>query len=388
MTMRYPSTKGVADLPARLGHLISPYELHLPSSVFSLAQKVASDLYHHTHEALFLSAVRERVPPHERELLDAPRKNHAVLMCYDFHYNSDSDELHLIEVNANASAFLISDLLYRSDGSRASSAQDPLHLLRHSFESELRLGGQSVTPRVAIVDDNVLSQKMYIEFLMYRDLFEEWGWPAHISECSDIAIKDVDLIYNRSTDFTFSGPTTRHLREAYLSGPLPVISPHPREYILMADKSRLMEIISDREAPELASPAKPPSHSGRSPLSETLLPVFELDKHTDLENVWKQRHSLFFKPKRLFGSKAVYRGSTISRKKFDELVGQDFLAQKYAPPGTWVAPDTKEKWKFDLRFYAYEDQIHLAVARLYQGQVTNFNTPGGGLARVRPLTYG
>ena len=38
--------------------------------------------------------------------------------------------------------------------------------------------------------------------------------------------------------------------------------------------------------------------------------------------------------------------------------------------------------KLDIRLYTYGGQLLLAAARLYQGQTTNFRTPGGGFAPV------
>ena len=38
--------------------------------------------------------------------------------------------------------------------------------------------------------------------------------------------------------------------------------------------------------------------------------------------------------------------------------------------------------KADIRCYAYAGQVKLVTARLYQGQTTNFRTPGGGFAPV------
>ena len=37
--------------------------------------------------------------------------------------------------------------------------------------------------------------------------------------------------------------------------------------------------------------------------------------------------------------------------------------------------------KFDLRAYTYAGDVMWMAARLYQGQTTNFRTPGGGLRR-------
>ena len=38
--------------------------------------------------------------------------------------------------------------------------------------------------------------------------------------------------------------------------------------------------------------------------------------------------------------------------------------------------------KADIRCYVYNGHIQLVAARLYQGQTTNFRTPGGGFAPV------
>ena len=41
--------------------------------------------------------------------------------------------------------------------------------------------------------------------------------------------------------------------------------------------------------------------------------------------------------------------------------------------------------KMDVRLYTYAGVTILAAARLYQGQTTNFRTPGGGFAPVVTL---
>lgn len=43
---------------------------------------------------------------------------------------------------------------------------------------------------------------------------------------------------------------------------------------------------------------------------------------------------------------------------------------------------TPERRKTDVRLHTYDGQILLTAARLYQGQTTNFRTPGGGFAPV------
>ena len=54
-----------------------------------------------------------------------------------------------------------------------------------------------------------------------------------------------------------------------------------------------------------------------------------------------------------------------------------------APAGRTVAVDGMATGlKYDVRCYAYAGRIQLAAARLWQGQTTNFRTPGGGFAPV------
>ncbi len=46
----------------------------------------------------------------------------------------------------------------------------------------------------------------------------------------------------------------------------------------------------------------------------------------------------------------------------------------------------ENQWlKFDLRSYVYNSRVQWTAARVYQGQTTNFRTPGGGFAPVYSL---
>jgi len=44
--------------------------------------------------------------------------------------------------------------------------------------------------------------------------------------------------------------------------------------------------------------------------------------------------------------------------------------------------DAIQARKMDVRLYTYDRHVLLVAARLYQGQTTNFRTPGGGFAPV------
>jgi hypothetical protein len=61
-----------------------------------------------------------------------------------------------------------------------------------------------------------------------------------------------------------------------------------------------------------------------------------------------------------------------------------YVAQAFVEPG-WRMIEldgVQVARKMDIRLFTYAGQILLAAARLYQGQTTNFRTPGGGFAPV------
>ncbi len=183
------------------------------------------------------------------------------------------------------------------------------------------------------------------------------------------------FVYNRHTDFYLFDPKSAALRERYNNSELH-LSPHPWEYFLMADKQRFLEWNAQTEIP----------------LPQSLLKTFDVDIES-LELMWEARKNLFFKPKSSFGSKGVFKGASISRKTFEGFRGQGFIGQQVVP-----APEVeldveifvdnklqiqKQKLKYDLRCYTYQDQLQLIIARVYQGQTTNLRTEGGGFAIVQ-----
>ena len=94
--------------------------------------------------------------------------------------------------------------------------------------------------------------------------------------------------------------------------------------------------------------------------------------------MWTQRRHFFFKPL------AGYRGDKLTRRVREGILAGDFIAQKLVPPGQRmvVVDCVQTDLKFDTRAYTYMGQIQLLAARTYQGQITNFRTPGGGFSPV------
>jgi hypothetical protein len=100
--------------------------------------------------------------------------------------------------------------------------------------------------------------------------------------------------------------------------------------------------------------------------------------------LWGERRKLFFKPAAGYGSKAAYRGDKLTRRVWQEVVRGEYVAQTLAAPSKrHVEVDSAEtELKLDVRAYVHDAAIQLVAARLYEGQSTNFRTPGGGFAPV------
>ena len=95
------------------------------------------------------------------------------------------------------------------------------------------------------------------------------------------------------------------------------------------------------------------------------------------------RKGLFFKPFAGFGSRAAYRGDKVTQRVWSEIVAGGYVAQALIVPGERAVDAAADRpLKFDLRQYVYEGEVQWTAARLYQGQTTNFRTPGGGFAPV------
>ena len=76
-------------------------------------------------------------------------------------------------------------------------------------------------------------------------------------------------------------------------------------------------------------------------------------------------------------------GSTEAGTLGAGAAGGEGLMKFPARPDLLVVVDGERKQlKVDIRNYTYDGRVMLVAARLYQGQTTNFRTPGGGFAPV------
>ncbi|MDQ6679442.1 MAG: hypothetical protein M3Y67_00560 [Pseudomonadota bacterium] len=318
-----------------------------------------------------------------------------VFFGYDFHLTDSA--FGLIEINTNAGGAMLNSVLARAqraccpaiDGLMAApvTADAFDENIVSMFHEEWSLSGHDRPLRsIAIVDETPEQQYLYPEFLLFQQLFQRHGLQAVIADRSEFDLRRgmlwhgdlaIDLVYNRLTDFALAAPASATLRDAYLERAV-VLTPHPQAHALYADK-RNLALLGDAERLEaLGVPAA---------TREVLLagiPHTEVVEPGHAERLWRDRRKLFFKPTAGFGSRAAYRGEKVTRRVWDEIVAGSYVAQALVAPGerAVTAQAPSQTLKFDLRDYVYNGGVQWVAARLYQGQTTNFRTPGGGFAPV------
>jgi hypothetical protein len=318
-----------------------------------------------------------------------------VFLGYDFHLDESGPRL--IEINTNAGGALLNVYLARAQkaccpemhglttGPVALAALEKEFVAM--FRNEWRAArGKLPLTRIAIVDDAPATQYLHPEFVLFQALFRRHGIDALIADPAELEIRDgrlvhaagpVDLVYNRLTDFALDEPAHAVLRAAWF-GDLALITPHPRAHALYADKRNLIPLTN----PEWLSAA------GIGPTTiEALMRGIartRLVEHAQAETLWAERKRLFFKPASGYGSKAVYRGDKLTRRVWEEILTGDYVVQELVPPGERQVQVDAESTalKYDVRCFVYAGKVQLLAARLYQGQTTNFRTPGGGFAPV------
>ena len=345
---------------------------------------------------VMLPAYREQTlanaPAIARAGVKGPR---GAFFGYDFHL--DQDHLGLIEINTNAGGAMLNLVLARAQRaccrSMDSMMPTPGQLLGFErrivdmFHNEWRLAGNSrPLASIAIVDDAPEQQYLYAEFLLFRQLFERHGLQAVIADPASLVWRDgvlwhgalaIDIVYNRLTDFYLERAASTALREAYEAKAV-VLTPNPQTHALFADKRQLALLSDEAQLQALDVP----------PQTQAVLlahiPRTEVVRPADGQRLWDARRSLFFKPATGFGSRAAYRGDKLTRRVWTEILAGDYVAQAIVAPGRRIVDgsDPSVAMKFDLRAFAYEGQVQWVAARMYQGQTTNFRTPGGGFAPV------
>lgn len=312
-----------------------------------------------------------------------------VFFGYDFHLNSDG--AHLIEINSNAGGGFLNALLLDSQHEAGwpgvAVAQENLEqVFLEMFRNEWRLArGEAALHSIAIVDEHPEAQYLYPEFLLAQRMFEHAGIAAYVADPAALHSRGdglyldgqkIDLVYNRLTDFSLKQHPV--LLQAYLDDSA-VLTPDPAHYAQYADKRNLVR-LTDAEALRALGVS-----AADIATLQTGVPQTRQVEAADHERWWQERKQWFFKPDSGYGGKGAYRGANITRRVFEEIMHGGYVAQRMAAPGErMVCAEGAEPQplKFDVRCYVYDGQVQLVAARLYQGQTTNFRTPGGGFAPV------
>lgn len=367
--------------------------LGLPVAELAVMRRAIGILFRTAHSRLY----SERVDRDADAVARFASGAHGVFMGYDFHLTAEGPRL--IEINTNAGGALL-------NGLHTAALCEPARLewlccnpppieeietrIVETFRSEFRaVRGQGARlERVAIVDDRPSEQFLRREFELFVELFARHGIEARVADTQDLAGRadgglelagwPIDLVYLRDTDFQLASARTSVLRAAHLAGGV-VVTPSPREHHLLADKRRL-EIFSSPSQLEALGVDREDARF----LAE-VVPETRCLASMSFEDAWATRREWVFKPAASFGSKAVYRGDKISKKKLAEIhADASFLAQRHVAPGTTSVrtPDGDREMKFDVRAYAYRDEVLLLGARVYEGQVTNMRSPGGGFSAI------
>lgn len=316
-----------------------------------------------------------------------------VFMGYDFHLAAEGPRL--IEVNSNAGGAFLNAVLARAQRACCAEVEVALgrpetddfepavmRMFQHEWELQEK---QDVPGRIAIVDDRPADQYLYPEFLLAQRFFQKHGIDAVIVDGSRLRYErgqlladgqPIDLVYNRLVDFSLGDPEHGDLRAAYIDGAV-VVTPNPRMHALYADK-RNLALLSDHPALRQWG-ASPQMLADLAGVPHTVLVTSD-----NARQLWEARKSLFFKPAGGYGSKAVYRGDKVTKGVWAEIIRGGYVAQDFAAPSERMVKldGSPESRKTDVRLYVYNGEVLLTAARLYQGQTTNFRTPGGGFAPV------
>lgn len=322
-----------------------------------------------------------------------------VFLGYDFHLCAAGPQL--IEINTNAGGAMLNAALSRAQraccveveqylrGQRGNSDFLEQGFLQMFLQEWRRARGDQRLTTIAIVDDAPAGQYLYPEFLLFQRLFETSGVSVLIADTAELHCENgalwsgdrrIDMVYNRLTDFYFQQDEHAALAQAYAED-LAVVTPHPHAHALYSSKRNLV-LLTD----ETGLRAMQVDGETIDTLLHGIPATREISSRGDT-HWWNERKQWFFKPTNGFGSRGSYRGDKLTRKVFCEIMQNTYVAQALALPSERRLIEGAEErlFKLDLRNYVYAGETQLIAARLYQGQTTNFRTPGGGFAPVYVL---
>ena len=376
----------LAELLSGRPHLFSQTQVYVAQSHLDFMAELIAAI----ERVVATDAWRERVLGHAPAIARHRAAAAGVFLGYDFHLGADGPRL--IEINTNAGGALLNAKLLRAQTACCTPAamlpgRAPEERFVDMFREEwARSRGDVPLSRIAIVDEAPAAQFLAPEFELFRQLFEAAGIAALIADPGELSFDGkvlwcrgqvVDLVYNRLTDFALDEPANAALRAAYLADAV-VLTPHPQAHALYADK-RNLALLTDETWLQAAGVSDADRQLFKAGVPPTVEVLPEL-----AESFWSSRKQWFFKPAAGYGSKATYRGDKLTKRVFAEISAGGYVAQALVTPSErrLLIDGVEQNLKLDLRNYVYRGAVQLVSARLYQGQTTNFRTPGGGFAAV------
>lgn len=357
---------------------VSPYTVKLSRTELKQMIAIVRSLQNLSENPVYPERLKD---VHENVYVDS--KHHAVLMGYDFHI-TDSQQVKLIEVNTNAGGLWFAWRCYEQN-----AQQFPEKLAKkliNTFVNEFRLfsNDQNAMPQlIAIVDQQPQLQFLYPEMQVFARLFQQAGINAVIIDPSEIDAQKtglfyqqqkIDLIYNRRCDFYLKAAEMSEIEDAWRKQSV-CITPNPRVYGLLADKLRMVDWSGSGLLGELLPPKQ--ARCLQNAIPQTL----QINSFSK-ESLWPERKKWVFKPANGYASRGVYVGDKVTKNKFNSFEPEEMLVQQRIKPSVTVSPEGV-RFKTDFRLFVYRKKILAVSARIYQGQVTNLRTPGGGFSKVR-----
>lgn len=379
----------LADLPQTHPHLFADAPVYVAQAEMQAMQEVVGAI----ERVAASAAYRELIGSRSSAIAQRDFGPRGAFMGYDFHLSEGGPRL--IEINTNAGGAFLNSVSCDAQRlccpemksfSTIACPDDLAARIVAMFREEWQLQrGGGAPALVAIVDDAPEQQYLYPEFLLARSVLRAHGLAAEIVDPEALSHhsgrlwlgdKPVDMVYNRLVDFDLSEPRHAALREAYVAGDV-VVTPNPRHHALLADKRNLVTLTDAAQLQMLGVDAGDRAILGSIPQTRPVTPE-------GAEEMWAERAGLFFKPASGHGGKAVYRGDKMTRKVWAAVLAGNYVAQQRIAPSERVVAvaGERQRHKLDVRLYTYAGELLLAAARLYQGQTTNFRTPGGGFAPV------
>ena len=151
----YPAISALSE-PWQNRNVISPYKIFLPQSVIDSITEAVDNIFRLSRQDSYREAVLSA--PGAREIISSSAANLSVLMSYDFHLDGDTPRL--LEINTNASGYLIANAIYNMHA-QSNPFPQAINSLKKSFIEEFQRLGLEGSPHIAIIDEAPRAQKMF-----------------------------------------------------------------------------------------------------------------------------------------------------------------------------------------------------------------------------------